>query len=89
MGFTKWLRKKREGEIASTALHEHQDKPYKEAHNDHRKQTKFRNDRIVHSLQQPTTIQHLQSKGENCVKGKIQALKIALCQEVKPPFVLY
>lgn len=31
MGLTKWLRKKREGEVASTALQEQQDELYKES----------------------------------------------------------
>lgn len=47
------------------------------------KQTRFRNDRTVHSLQQPTLTKHWGCQGKNCGEGKIQAFQITWCQRWK------
>lgn len=76
------------GKLPLLHYKEHRDKLYKVSYGfgtimTVESRSKFRNDKTIYTLQYPTITEHFKRKIENCVKGKTQAFKIVVCQEVK------
>lgn len=92
-GFTKWPTTGGGcggggGKLPLLHYKEHWDKLYKVSYGfgtimTVESRSKFRNDKTIYTLQYPTITEHFKRKIENCVKGKTQAFKIVVCQEVK------